>query len=29
MLITDAANTVQTLSVESLQEPAPEPAMAQ
>ncbi len=29
MLITDAANTVQSLSVESLQEPAPEPAMAQ
>lgn len=29
MLITDAANTVQTLSVESLQEPQPEPAAAQ
>lgn len=29
ILITDAANTVQTLSVESLQEPAPEPTAAQ
>lgn len=29
MLITDTTNTVQSLSVESLQEPAPEPAVAQ
>ncbi len=29
ILITDAANTVQALSVDSLQEPQPEPAAAQ